>query len=647
MVDYPFVTSYAVGNASVGASGLTVTGQGTFWQDNTNPELSPIRAGDLFGTHKGFAIRILEVVSATELTLAHPWPGADQDLAEYEIQLTPRIVGAQQATRLLQKQLASGNISAFAALEGQSNLLPMFSGAGTMTLVTKQSLVSGADYNVQVNDIAARATYDGSAANFRVLVADIGDGRSAIYSKNSSSLGDWSAPAIITGRDGEDGDPGAPGSPGPFTTINAGNVTTLAPGSQATATFVPVSTGVVRLDLGLPAGQDGTGAGTVTSVAVSVPTGLQVGGSPITSNGTIAITYQSGYQGFTTAQANIIANLGNSASRNVGTTAGTVAAGDDARFSQGGSSQNEAILALEIADLKGSRLGMKGGVADAFDDETGVDTAASVNATYDATNDWYTRTPGGYTADLTTTGQAISAGDYSGNAASNAFDNNTATSNYWGSSQTGSAINGVAYIGQNFGAGNAKKIRRLTLLQNVAAQNSVSSVQVIYSDNGTSWTSAGTFAVAQNATPYTLDIPDVGSHQYWAIRANAGLSTGAATWAVNEVQMMEAVGGGEMTLRSVAYAAASVPTTGRVAIQLVETDAITINTDIIVRISRDGGTTWATASLSLSQSLIGPKIYEATGISLSSLGSGTLMKWEVATANNKNVAISGVVLQWS
>lgn len=205
MVDYPFVTSYAVGNASVDAGGLTVTGQGTFWQDNANPELSPIRAGDLFGTHKGFAIRILEVVSATELTLAHPWPGVDQDLAEYEIQLTPRIVGAQQATRLLQKQLASGNLSAFAALEGQSNLLPMFSGAGTMTLVTKQSLVSGADYDVQANNLAGRAVYDSRPANFRVLVADIGDGRSAIYSKNSSAAADWSAPAIITGPQGPDG----------------------------------------------------------------------------------------------------------------------------------------------------------------------------------------------------------------------------------------------------------------------------------------------------------------------------------------------------------------------------------------------------------------------------------------------------------
>ena len=42
--------------------------------------------------------------------------------------------------------------------------------------------------------------------------------------------------------------------------------------------------------------------GTVTSVAVSVPTGLSVSGSPITSSGTIAISLQSGYSIPTTAK---------------------------------------------------------------------------------------------------------------------------------------------------------------------------------------------------------------------------------------------------------------------------------------------------------------------------------------------------------
>lgn len=44
------------------------------------------------------------------------------------------------------------------------------------------------------------------------------------------------------------------------------------------------------------------GAGTVTSVAVTVPSGLAVTGSPITSSGTVAITFASGYSLPTTAK---------------------------------------------------------------------------------------------------------------------------------------------------------------------------------------------------------------------------------------------------------------------------------------------------------------------------------------------------------
>ena len=45
-----------------------------------------------------------------------------------------------------------------------------------------------------------------------------------------------------------------------------------------------------------------TNTGTVTSVGVSVPTGLSVTGSPVTSSGTIAISYSAGYSIPTTAK---------------------------------------------------------------------------------------------------------------------------------------------------------------------------------------------------------------------------------------------------------------------------------------------------------------------------------------------------------
>lgn len=44
------------------------------------------------------------------------------------------------------------------------------------------------------------------------------------------------------------------------------------------------------------------GSGTVTSVAMSVPTGLSVSGSPVTTSGTLAVTYATGYAIPTTAK---------------------------------------------------------------------------------------------------------------------------------------------------------------------------------------------------------------------------------------------------------------------------------------------------------------------------------------------------------
>ena len=45
------------------------------------------------------------------------------------------------------------------------------------------------------------------------------------------------------------------------------------------------------------------GSGTVTSVAQTVPTGFTISGSPITNSGTLAISYDTGYEGLKTASS--------------------------------------------------------------------------------------------------------------------------------------------------------------------------------------------------------------------------------------------------------------------------------------------------------------------------------------------------------
>lgn len=53
----------------------------------------------------------------------------------------------------------------------------------------------------------------------------------------------------------------------------------------------------------------GGGSGTVTSVGMSVPTGLSVSGSPITTSGTFTVSYDTGYQGYTSAEATKLSGI--------------------------------------------------------------------------------------------------------------------------------------------------------------------------------------------------------------------------------------------------------------------------------------------------------------------------------------------------
>jgi hypothetical protein len=107
-----------------------------------------------------------------------------------------------------------------------------------------------------------------------------------------------------------------------------------------------------------PAGTGGAGSGTVTSVGLAAPTGFSVSGSPITGSGTLTMTYAAGYSlpltasqtnwdtafserlrwdggaaGLVAATGRTSLELKGAAVLDVGTTAGTVAAGNDSRFS--------------------------------------------------------------------------------------------------------------------------------------------------------------------------------------------------------------------------------------------------------------------------------------------------------------------------
>ena len=78
------------------------------------------------------------------------------------------------------------------------------------------------------------------------------------------------------------------------------NPNSLIFAQTATSTVVKEYNGqsevtITKADLEAILGGGGGGSGTVTSVGMTVPTGLSVSGSPITSSGTLALSYASGY----------------------------------------------------------------------------------------------------------------------------------------------------------------------------------------------------------------------------------------------------------------------------------------------------------------------------------------------------------------
>jgi len=110
MADDIDVSHYNTGTATIANGSVNVVGQGTTW--------TSVRKGDMFGTHVGDGIRILEIIDETHLTLAHNWTGPSQTTAAYEIQRTPYDIGYLQRLEELILLLNSGNVEALAGLAG-------------------------------------------------------------------------------------------------------------------------------------------------------------------------------------------------------------------------------------------------------------------------------------------------------------------------------------------------------------------------------------------------------------------------------------------------------------------------------------------------------------------------------------------------
>lgn len=211
----PALSDYVAGTITLTNGLVAFTGTGTGWQ------AADFREGDTIfqvaGQTQWDAV-IATIASNTSGTLAQPWGGATGTYA-YRMRYMADGARVTAQARNLIELLGNGNLQALAALTGPG--IPVFNGPHSMIVTPVSDFVNGAFYNVQVNTLADRAAYNSqpgptaTSPGYAVLVSDIGDGRSAIYSKLSDTSGDWSAPAYVTAKPRIDilvDDPGRPGA---------------------------------------------------------------------------------------------------------------------------------------------------------------------------------------------------------------------------------------------------------------------------------------------------------------------------------------------------------------------------------------------------------------------------------------------------
>lgn len=150
----------------------------------------------------------------------------------------------------------------------------------------------------------------------------------------------------------------------------------------------------------------------------------------------------------------------------------------------------------------------------------------------------------------------------------------------------------------------------------------------------TSWTSGG-----QTRT-YSISSPASFSYYRLTVTANNGDGTYLE---IDEMTLVSAGTPNNMTLVTTAQTSDSSVSNGRVLIEFDNSAAPALNTDITVEVTGNGGTNWASATLSAvtSYSQGARKVVETADTSFTS---GTDFRARVKTLNNKNVPIYGISL---
>lgn len=307
-----------------------------------------------------------------------------------------------------------------------------------------------------------------------------------------------------------------------------------------------------------------------------------------------------------------------------------------------------SLLMLEIADLQSQAqvMGPTGNrFADSFDALTYVDTGGATNLDTGTAGkliptSTQTKLTGGTNIGDLTAGGGLAA----------AFDGTTSQA---GTSSARKSVSASGYnntVGKDWGSGQTRNIARVRVYgpnNEAFLLGNASSFKLQGSNDNTNWDDLYTQATT-TATAEVFNITSgitSGNYRYHRINLNGN---GANSCSIAEVEFYEAVVVNSLTVASTALTAASAPSTMSALVRVDYVDTPTLNTDLMLDVSRDGGTTWTTSTLSLAYTAPGSiKVLTTNNVSVSGQPSGTSPKWRIRTANNKMVHIRDVYLYWS
>jgi Protein of unknown function (DUF2793) len=391
-------------------------------------------------------------------------------------------------------------------------------------------------------------------------------------------------------------------------------------------------------------------------------------------SGTAAIA-QGGTGATTTSAARANLGLGSAATLDAGTTANKVVqldgsarlpAVDGSQLTNlpgggggGGSAPADldillAELALGIADAlnAGQFLGASGNrFADSFDALTYVDVAgasnldSSVAGLLKPTLTWSVIAAQASAAVLGTMTHTTGAHP------NNLRDQSTATA-----AADPSALTSATAMGYDFGS--AKSVRRINTVTAKTAEfgagnywHNTTIMAIQYSDDNSSWTTVSGAQTTHTITggnannSNTTEFADNGAHRYWRLLYSSG-ATGSGAW-MCDLNMYETATVSSLTVKSAALTAAAAPTSMKVVARSKHVDAITLNTDLIVAVSRDGGTTFNNATMNDRFTANALHVLESDAVNVSGQPSGTAVKWRLTTTNNKQVEIHDIYVYWT